>query len=144
MIGESWSSGTISAAAGFKSGSGLMTWSRSRSRDERFPDHRKAIRLKATTPGFGSLTSRWRTGSQPRPPSSGVFGGGVFGVTLVVIPTGVSASGAGYPPTIPSECETEPDHPDPEDEMQEVIGSVHGHEVGRRFLADDEPVHEQH
>jgi hypothetical protein len=79
-----------------------------------------------------------------RPPSSGVVGGGVFCVTLVVIPTGVSASGAGYPPTIPSECETEPDHPDPEDEMQEVIGSVHGHEVGRRFLADDEPVHEQH
>ena len=28
--------------------------------------------------------------------------------------------------------------------MQEVVGSVHGHEVGRRFLADDEPVHEQH
>ena len=63
---------------------------------------------------------------------------------LVVTAIGVSASGAGYPPTIPCERETEPDHPDPEDEMQEVVGSVHGHEVGRRFLADDEPVHEQH
>ena len=28
--------------------------------------------------------------------------------------------------------------------MQEIVGSVHGHEVGRRFLADDEPVQEQH
>jgi len=28
--------------------------------------------------------------------------------------------------------------------MQEVVSRVHGHEVGRRFLADNEPVHEQH
>ena len=35
------------------------------------------------------------------------------------------------PPTIPRERETEPDHPDPEDEIQEVVGSVHGHEGGR-------------
>ena len=28
--------------------------------------------------------------------------------------------------------------------MQKVIGSIHGHEVGRRFLADDEPLHEQY
>src|SRR5215217_747222 len=28
--------------------------------------------------------------------------------------------------------------------MQEVVGSIDRHEVGRRFLADDEPVHEQH
>src|SRR5215212_11170429 len=78
------------------------------------------------------------------PPSSGVVGGGVLCVALVATSIGVSASGAGYPPTIPRERETEPNHPDPEDEMQEVVGSVHGHEVGRRFLADDEPVHEQH
>src|SRR4249919_729563 len=27
---------------------------------------------------------------------------------------------------------------------KDVVGSVRGHEVGRRFLADDEPVQEQH
>ena len=80
---------------------------------------------------------------EPSPPSSGVVGGVGFFVTLVVTPTGVSASGA-YARTLPRERETEPDHPDPEDEMQEVVGSVDGHKVGRRFLADDEPVHEQH
>ena len=60
------------------------------------------------------------------------FGGGaVFGVKLVVTSPAFSASGAAYPPTIPRERETEPDHPDPEDEIQEVVGSVHGHEVCR-------------
>jgi hypothetical protein len=49
----------------------------------------------------------------------------------VVTPTGVSVCGAGYPPTIPGERDTEPDHSDPEDEMQDVVGS-------------DKPVHEQH
>jgi hypothetical protein len=43
----------------------------------------------------------------------------------------------------PYDPETEPDHPDPEDEMRDVVGSIHGHEVGRRFLADDEPIQEQ-
>src|SRR5215217_4300359 len=60
---------------------------------------------------------------------------GLFVTAGVVTPTGVSASGAGYPATIPREGETQPDHRDPKDEMQEVVSSVHGHEVGRRFLA---------
>jgi hypothetical protein len=67
----------------------------------------------------------------------------IFGVSLVVTPTGVLSEWRRLPPTIPRERETEPDHPDPEDEMQEVVGSVLGHEVGRRLLADDVPVHEQ-
>jgi len=50
----------------------------------------------------------------------------VYCVTLVLTPTGVSASGAAYPPTIPRESATEPDHPDPEDEVQEVVGSADG------------------
>ena len=51
--------------------------------------------------------------------------------------------GAAHPHTIPRERETEPDPPHPEDEMRDVVGSIHGHEVGRRSLADDEPIQEQ-
>ena len=74
------------------------------------------------------------------PPCVGVV---VFRAMLVVTPPAFSAGGAAYPHTIPRERETEPDPPDPEDEMRDVVGSIHGHEVGRRFLADDEPVQEQ-
>jgi hypothetical protein len=45
MIGESWSSETLSAAACFKSGPGLMTWSRRRRRDERFESQLSTLSL---------------------------------------------------------------------------------------------------